>query len=68
MVSNVHRYSPVRTAISLGCGCNLASVAWDRAYHSQDSSFQRFTSTKRLAAAWNKDYLRRLIGLKPKPV
>ena len=25
-------------------------------------------ANKRLAAAWNKDYLCRLIGLKPKPI
>ena len=34
----------------------------------QDRSLKVGIANKRLAAAWNKDYLCRLIGLKPKPV
>ena len=34
----------------------------------QDRSLKVGIANKRLAAAWNKDYLYRLIGLKPKPI
>jgi len=34
----------------------------------QDRSLQVGIANKRLAAGWNKDYLYRLIGLKPKPI
>ena len=34
----------------------------------QDTSLKVGIANKRLAAAWNKDYLCQLVGLKPKPV
>lgn len=34
----------------------------------QDRSLKVGIANKRLAAAWNQDYLCRLMGLKPKPV
>ena len=34
----------------------------------QDRSLKVGIANKRLAAAWNKDYLCQLIGLKPKPI
>ena len=57
------------TPVSLGHGCRL----WDdrrirTGYAAHNRAILKRIANKRLAAAWNKDYLCPLSGLKPKPV
>ncbi len=55
-----------RTGLHLTGGAILKRIAHNLLR--QDRSFKVGIANKRLAAAWNKDYLCRLIGLKSKPV